>query len=461
MLNSIVILESQSLDCEALARAFRVEAGASCDVRIVRAVNELIRILSDANRQHLAVIPQDFGDAKQSAAKVVRRIGRMAQEVRTPVVVVAEAGNVDAAAQAAQAGANDFLVLGERLPERIATLLGKMRGLFEVIDRNRQLDARNAQLREAIETRFEIVGQSPPMRRLMAQIPRLAKIPRPVLIVGERGTGKELFARAIHLAAGPDARPLVTVNCAAFTDALLESELFGHERGAFTGAETTRLGKFEQADGGTLFLDEIGHMSLPFQQKILRVVEYGAFTRVGGVTERKTNTRIIAATNCDLRERIQRGSFLPDLYDRLAFEVLVAPPLRQRPGDIELLASHFLNQFTREIPAFRGKTLSDEAIATLKRYSFPGNVRELKNIIERAAYHDATNEITPNDMEMLIDDDLISGSGSFEEKMNLFGRRLILDALKHAGGNQAAAARILGLSYHQFRYFNKKLAPLG
>jgi transcriptional regulator with GAF, ATPase, and Fis domain len=142
----------------------------------------------------------------------------------------------------------------------------------------------------------------------------------------------------------------------------------------------------------------------------------------------------------------------------LAFEVLEAPPLRQRPGDIELLAWHFLNQFTREIPAFRGKTLSSEAIAALKRYSFPGNVRELKNIIERAAYHDTTNEITPNDMGLLTDDDLISGPGSFEEKTNLFKRRLILDALKQSGGNQAAAARLLGLSYHQFRYYNKKLA---
>jgi transcriptional regulator with GAF, ATPase, and Fis domain len=277
------------------------------------------------------------------------------------------------------------------------------------------------------------------------------------LIVGERGVGKELFARAIHVAAGPDTRPLVTVNCAAFNDALLESELFGHEKGAFTGAEAARCGKFEQANGGTLFLDEIGNMSLPFQQKILRVVEYGAFTRVGGAAELKTTARIIAASNCDLRERIGKGSFLPDLYDRLAFEVLEVPPLRQRPEDIEMLAWHFLNQFTREIPGFAGKSLSAEAVAALKRYAFPGNVRELKNLIERAAYRDTTNEITPSDIGLRSEDEFLSQSGSFHEKLDSLGRRLITDALRQTQGNQAAAARLLGLSYHQFRYYHKKL----
>jgi transcriptional regulator with GAF, ATPase, and Fis domain len=269
--------------------------------------------------------------------------------------------------------------------------------------------------------------------------------------------GKELIARAIHLSGGPDTRPLVTVNCAAFNDALLESELFGHERGAFTGADAARCGKFEQAHGGTLFLDEIGHMSLPFQQKILRVVEYGAFTRVGGVAELKTSARIIAASNCDLRERIAKGSFLPDLYDRLAFEVLEVPPLRQRPEDTEMLAWHFLNQFTREIPGFCGKRLSAQAITALRRYPFPGNVRELKNLIERAAYRDTENEITSSDIGLLPEAELLAQPGSFHEKLDSLGRKMIADALNQTGGNQAAAARLLGLSYHQFRYYHKKL----
>jgi DNA-binding NtrC family response regulator len=219
-----------------------------------------------------------------------------------------------------------------------------------------------------------------------------------------------------------------------------------------------RRGKFEQADGGTLFLDEIGHMATSFQQKILRVVEYGTFNRVGGVSELTTTARVIAATNCDLKQLIKEGEFLPDLYDRLAFAVLEVPPLRRRQGDVELLARHLLNQFARETPAFQSKTLSSAAVAALKRYSFPGNVRELKNIIERAAYHDTTDEITPADLGLLLDDELLKGGGGFEERVNGFRRRLLLDALKRSEGNQAAAARELGLTYHQFRYYYKTYA---
>src|SRR6185436_1695854 len=191
------------------------------------------------------------------------------------------------AARAIAAGANDFLVTGEQLRERIATLLGKMRGLFEAIDRNRTLDEQNARLRESIQARFQIVGESPQIKKMIDQVQRVARVPRPLLITGERGTGKELVARAIHFTGGPATRPIVSVHCAAFNDALLESELFGHEKGAFTGADAFRQGKFEQADGGTLFLDEIGNMSSSFQRKILRVVEYGTFTRVGGTKEIK------------------------------------------------------------------------------------------------------------------------------------------------------------------------------
>jgi DNA-binding NtrC family response regulator len=383
-------------------------------------------------------------------------IARIRQAARdASIVVVAEQGDVQAVARAIESGASDFLVQGPRLQERIATLLGKQRGLLEAIERNRRLDEYNASLQQSLYDRFEIVGRSPPMRKLLQQIQRVAKVPRPLLIVGERGTGKELVARAIHYASGVAARPLVTVNCAAFNDALLESELFGHEKGAFTGADAVRRGKFEQADGGTLFLDEIGHMSISFQQKILRVVEYGAFNRVGGVVELTTSARVIAATNCDLKQLINEGQFLPDLYDRLAFAVLEVAPLRARPGDVELLARHVLNQFARETPAFRGKTLSRDAIEVLERYPFPGNVRELKNIIERAAFNDTTAEITPADLGPLADRELSHEGGRFEEKVNDFRRRLLLDALKKSKGNQAAAARELGLSYHQFRYYFK------
>ncbi len=301
-----------------------------------------------------------------------------------------------------------------------------------------------------------MVGESPEIQDLIARVKRIAQVPRPVLIAGERGTGKELVARAIHFAAFGAARPIVTVNCAAFSDALLESELFGHEKGAFTGADEARQGKFELASGGTLFLDEIAHMSAPFQQKILRVVEYGTFTRVGGQHEEKTSARIISATNVDLKFRIREGKFLGDLYDRLAFEVIHVPPLRSRSGDVDVLARHFLDQFSLEIPAFKGKSLSASALRLLRRYAFPGNVRELKNIIERAAYRDTTNEITPEDIGMLPSQQPQVQSGDFQQRVSAFSAQLIHDAMKQSDGNQAQAARLLGLTYHQFRHYLRK-----
>ncbi|MDJ0847185.1 MAG: sigma 54-interacting transcriptional regulator [Myxococcota bacterium] len=304
--------------------------------------------------------------------------------------------------------------------------------------------------------RARILGESRQMQQLIDQIERVARIPRPLLIVGERGTGKELVARAIHYASGRPSGRMVTVNCAALGDTLLESELFGHERGAFTGAQRPRRGRFERADGGTLFLDEIGNMPLPFQRKILRVVEYGTFTPVGGEKERKTSARIVAATNADLRGKIERGEFLGDLYDRLAFEVIEVPPLRERPGDVETLAHRFLEHFAEEIPAFRGKRLAESALEQLRSYPFPGNVRELKNLIERAAYRDTTNEITPEDIGLLAADVPVAQGGGFTEQVARFSRRLLERALAESGGNRAEAARRLGLSYDQFRHHHRK-----
>jgi transcriptional regulator with GAF, ATPase, and Fis domain len=294
------------------------------------------------------------------------------------------------------------------------------------------------------------------MLQLIEQIERVARIPGPLLIIGERGTGKELVARAIHFASGRPAGRMVTINCAAVGDTLLDSELFGHERGAFTGADRARRGLFEQADGGTLFLDEIGNMPLSFQRKILRVVEYGTFKPVGADRERKTSARIVAATNTNLRTKIEQREFLGDLYDRLAFEVIDVPPLRERPADVPLLAQRFLDQFAAEIPAFRGKRLADSALSLLLRYPFPGNVRELKNLIERAAYRDTTNEITPEDIGLLPDEEPIESGGSYAEQVARFSRRLLERALEEAGGNRAEAARRLGLTYDQFRHYHRK-----
>ena len=448
MIHSILILNSGRADVEALRDAFSVEVRPEDEVRLVGTLKEVLAYVKDRSRYSMVVLPETSG------MDLISKVHQV--DASVPVVLVAERGSVERAAKAIAAGANDFLVTGEKLRERISTLLGKMRGLFEAIDRNRQLDDQNARLREAIQARFQIVGESPQIKKMVDQLQRVAKVPRPLLIIGERGTGKELVARAIHFTGGPPTRPIVSVNCAAFNDALLESELFGHEKGAFTGADASRQGKFEQADGGTLFLDEIGNMSPVFQKKILRVVEYGTFTRVGGTKEIKTSARILAATNVDLKERMKSGAFLSDLYDRLAFEVVAVPPLRDRQGDVEVLARHFLNQFALEIPAFKNRQLSPDALKRLNRYRFPGNIRELKNIIERAAYRDTGKEITLDDLGLTLDDEPAAKRGGLHEKIEAYRRRLIAEALKDAGGNQARAARMLGITYHQFRYYHGK-----
>jgi DNA-binding NtrC family response regulator len=452
MTGSVLIWQPAESDFSELRRAFSGEAGANVVVQMVSTADELLAAVADEMRDHVVLVPLSPGRGRSSGGLPV--IPKLRE--RNPDVV-AEKGDVGAASRAVQAGANDFLVLGPKLRERVATLLGKLQALLDAVRRKRQLDEYSSQLAKSLQQQWPLIGDSAAMRKLLSRIQRVAKVPRPVLIVGERGTGKELVARAIHFSGGPASRPLVTINCAAFNDALLESELFGHERGAFTGADTARRGKFELADGGTLFLDEIAHMSLPFQQKILRVVEYGAFQRVGGSDELRTTARIVAATNCNLRERIERGEFLADLYDRLSFEVLDIPPLRQRGDDVELLARHFLAQFLRETSSLTLKTFSTAALSALKCYSFPGNVRELKTIVERAAYRDSSPEITPDALGLSTDaDDGHTCTGKFAEKLDTFRRQLIREAMSQAVGNQAQAARLLGLSYHQFRYYHKK-----
>ncbi len=450
----ILIINPPGEDLSGLIEAFKASSGPEGEVRVLDEAGVLSSLLREENGYDLIVLDWHLGDGARSGPDLIADIHAVSPDM--PVVAVAERGDVETAALAVNAGAADFLVRGPQLPERVNTLLGKVRKLCRLLDRTRQLDARVTKLSEDMIRRHRIVGGSPQYRELIETVHRVASIPRPILITGERGTGKELVARAIHTESGREGA-IVTVNCAAFTDALLENELFGHERGAFTGADKAMPGKFELARGGTLFLDEIGHMSLSFQQKILRVVEYGTLTRVGGAKEIKTDARIIAATNADLSILMAEGRFLPDLYDRISFEVIRVPPLRERPEDIDTLAHHFLDRFAAEIPAFRGKRLSPRALGALRAYEFPGNVRELKNLIERAAYRDTTNEITPEDIGLLNHGHVDSGHGTFSERVDAYTERLIREALEQSDGNQAKAARGLGLTYDQFRHYYRKL----
>jgi len=322
----------------------------------------------------------------------------------------------------------------------------------------------------------EALGHSEVFLEFEEHLSRVAPVNRPVLLIGERGTGKELAARRLHYLSTRWKGPLVTLNCSALTPSLIESELFGYERGAFTGAEKRRAGRFEAADGGTLFLDEIGSIPMEVQEKILRVVEYSTFERVGGSESVEVDVRIIAATNADLVALAEQGQFKRDLLDRLSFEVLFLPPLRERKEDILLLANHCAARMAFELGREEIPQFSDEAIAALERYSWPGNVRELKNLVERAVYRSDSMLIEDIDFDPFRSPHgghrppkaegrmVETGRPSIEHLMDKSLKeavreleiRLLQRTLQKTKYNQRKAAQALGLTYHQFRGLYRK-----
>ena len=325
----------------------------------------------------------------------------------------------------------------------------------------------------------EALGQSEAFLDFMERLSRVAKVDRPVLLIGERGTGKELAVSKLHYLSSRWQGPLVAINCAALSPTLIESELFGHEEGAFTGAGRRRKGRFETASGGTLFLDEIGSIPIEVQEKILRVVEYRTFEQVGSSKPIQADVRIIGATNADLPTMTEQGRFKRDLLDRLSFEVLFLPPLRERGGDILLLANHFAVRMAFEMERQEVPEFSEDATLALERYHWPGNVRELKNVVERAVYQsdsslistivfDPFNPAFKEDSvrEIREPDDKVSSEEAplpemFRDKPFTVAVRelelqLIKKALKGARFNQRRAARQLGLTYHQFRGLYRK-----
>jgi DNA-binding NtrC family response regulator len=301
------------------------------------------------------------------------------------------------------------------------------------------------------------VGRCPAFLAVVEQARDLARIPRPILIRGERGTGKELLARFVHAASPRRDGPYCIVNCGAFQDELLVSHLFGHEKGAFTGATDRHVGVFEQASGGTLFLDEVANLSRNAQARLHRVVEYQTFQRVGGSAEIEVDVRLVAATNANLDGLIERGDFMADLYDRLRFAEIVLPPLRLRCEDVPPLVQHFVARLHAELPDLGSARFTEAAMKELCSYSWPGNVRELKNVVERLYVCDRDRTIQASELPLEVTSPEPI-RGTFVQQVQAFEKTLLANALKDSGGSQRAAAGKLGMTYDQFRHYYRKYA---
>ncbi|MEN0582725.1 MULTISPECIES: phage shock protein operon transcriptional activator [Kosakonia] len=320
------------------------------------------------------------------------------------------------------------------------------------------------------EQKDNLLGEANSFIEVLEQVSRLAPIDKPVLIIGERGTGKELIANRLHFLSSRWQGPFISLNCAALNENLLDTELFGHEAGAFTGAQKRHPGRFERADGGTLFLDELATAPMLVQEKLLRVIEYGELERVGGSQPLQVNVRLVCATNADLPQMVQDGTFRADLLDRLAFDVVLLPPLRQRQSDIMLMADHFAIQMCRELklPLFPGFT--DHARDVLMGYSWPGNIRELKNVVERSVYRHGSidtplddiildpfnRDITPQPQTGREADGLPALPLDLRKFQFDQEKALLQTSLQQAKFNQKRAAELLGLTYHQLRALLKK-----
>jgi DNA-binding NtrC family response regulator len=373
-----------------------------------------------------------------------------------PVIMMSGHATIDTAVKATRLGALNFL---EKPINTDALLIA-----VETALRLHRAEAEARELRAATGAGTELIGESPAITKLVEQIARAAKSSASVLVTGERGTGKELVARAIHQLSPRAKGPLEKLNCAALPSELIESELFGHEAGAFTGATKQRRGKFERASGGTLFLDEVGDMPLPMQAKLLRVLQEREIERVGGSETIKVDTRVVAATNRDLVKACETDAFRADLYDRLNVVPLAIPPLRTHREDIPTLARHFL-QIAAKANDRPGMKLEEDAIQVLAAYSFPGNVRELRNLMERLVI------LTPDDVIRAADVRTCLPGGNAPKTAGLFRpgtpfrvlveeaeRQILQDALTHHGGQMAATARALDL---ERSHLYKKARALG
>jgi DNA-binding NtrC family response regulator len=436
MLGTILIVDDEKHTREGLRQSLEEEF----DVYTASNIDEALNVL-DADRVDLVLTDLRIGGEDGMAL-----IEKILQRARPPICILMTAyGSIATAVEAMRKGAYDFVTKPINLDELGMKIRRAING--------QRLEQENQQLKQQVDQRFgleNLIGESPAMHRILDTIRQVAPTRATVLILGESGTGKELIARAIHNLSNRNKTRFVAFNCSAFSPQLVESELFGHEKGAFTGASERRIGRIEQAAGGTLFLDEIGEIDGNVQVKLLRALDPGVFERVGGNQTIKTDIRLIAATNRDLARLVSEKKFREDLYYRLNVVQIRVPPLRERKEDIPLLANAFLKEISqRDNKTFR--PLSPEAMDALLRYEWPGNIRELKGAIDSGVTLAIGPQVTLPDLPLTISEARFSGSAGLDEnagQMNIHNNemRLILRALEETRGNRTEAAKKLGIS---------------
>jgi DNA-binding NtrC family response regulator len=409
--------------------------------------------------QALTVIRKDVPDLvlldlqmpKMGGIEVLRALRK--EEINIPVIVITAHGSIETAVEAMREGAYDFITK----PVDAQHFDIVVRKLLEREGLKRELEL----ISEDTDKRYRLViGQSAKMKEAVETARKTATSKATVLLLGESGTGKEIFARAIHNWSERKNQSFVAINCVGLSKELLESELFGHEKGSFTGADQLKKGKMELANGGTVFLDEIGDVSQELQTKLLRFLQEREFDRVGGVKPIHVDVRIVAATNRDLDVAVKESRFREDLFHRLNVVPIMLPPLRERREDIPTLARHFLQRFAKEVKKNLAE-ISQEALGKLSAYDWPGNVRELANVIERAVVLGQGPEIAPLDLpaRIVAAQSVPQSDGiSYRDAMDAYRRQLVMRALAQTQGNRAAAARALGL--HE-KYFLRLLKSLG
>lgn len=400
--------------------------------------------LSIIENKEIDLVILDIKMKGMDGIEVLEKAKEMKPEL--PVIMISGHGTIKIAVEATKIGAYDFL---EKPPDLNRLLISVRNALSrnELVEDNRRM---RVQLRDV----REMVGESSALKKVKETISKVAPSTSRVMITGENGTGKELVAKWIHEKSQRASKAFVDVNCAAIPSELLESELFGHEKGAFTGADSQRIGKFEQADGGTLFLDEIGDMSLQAQAKVLRALQENIITRVGGNKQVEVDVRVLSATNKDLKQEIEEGNFREDLYHRLNVIPIYLPPLRERKEDIPLLANWFLEQLADKEIVFSGKQFSEKALNELKNHSWPGNIRELQNAIERMALlsdgdkieSDDVNQFAGSESGVSLDiGELADRSLSFQEFKERTERQYLLKKLEQNDWNVSATADAIGI----------------